>query len=78
MFYKMDEDDEKIYKRVKEITLTDYEKKGDFIDIENIWSMIEDLICEIDHKEEELNDLKQNIEDNYEPIKKEEQYEVND
>ena len=60
---------------VSDITLTDYNikwfdkdsKKG-FIDCYNLFSMIEDLLCEIDMLSEKLSDLESDIEDNYRPI----------
>lgn len=48
---------------------TDYELKGNMLPSENLQSLLEDLFIEIDEKEEELEDLKQDIEDNYEPKK---------
>lgn len=48
---------------------TDYELKGNMLPAENLESLLEDLFIELDEKEEELEDLKQDIEDNYEPKK---------
>lgn len=43
--------------------------------IDTLESNVEDLTTDKKHLEEELKDLKQNIEDNYKPIRKDEQYE---
>lgn len=61
-------------KKVSDITLVDYDIKwfdaeniDGYIDSESLLSMIEDLIVEYNHKKEEIEDLHQDIEDNYEP-----------
>lgn len=46
----------------------DYELKGNFMPSEKVFSLLEDLLCEIESKQETIDDLKQNIEDNYERI----------
>lgn len=61
-------------KKASEITLVDYDIKWydaeNFegqIDSDGLLSMIEDLIVEYHRKEEQLEDLKQDLEDNYVP-----------
>ena len=78
MYYKMNNEEQKIYNRARELTITDYEAFGDFIEVDKLWSIIEDLICEVDHKQEELDDLQQNVEENCRPIPVSEQYNVSD
>lgn len=78
MYYKMSNEEQKIYNRARELTITDYEAFGDFIEADKLWSIIEDLICEVDHKQEELDDLQQNVEENCRPIPVAEQYNVSD
>lgn len=63
-------------KKASDITLVDYDIKwfdaeniDGYIDNEGLLEMIEDLLVEYHHKEEELEDLKRDIEDNYEPRK---------
>lgn len=67
-------DNYEILKKASDITLVDYDIKWfdaenyeGYIDSEGLLSMIEDLIVEYNHKEEELEDIKQDIEDNYTP-----------
>lgn len=64
-----------IINKVHEITLTDYEIKwfdaeniDGYIEPEILLNIIQDLICEIEHKEEEIEDIKQDIEDNYKSL----------
>ena len=54
--------DEEIIKKVEEITITDYEARGNLVPAENIESMIEDLLAEIDSLNEKIEDM----EDSYE------------
>ena len=70
MFIKLDE---KIIEKIEEVTFTRVNRINDFVYAEDIKSIIEDLLIAIDEKTEELDDLKQNLEDNYKPIKVEEQ-----
>lgn len=48
---------------------TDYELKGNMLPVENLQSLLEDLFIELEAKEEEIEDLKQDMIDNYEPKK---------
>lgn len=78
MYYKLSEAYKRIYEHVTDLTLTNYEPVGDFIEIDSMWSMIEDLIAEVEHKNDEIDELKQDIQDNYRPIPVAEQYEVSE
>ena len=57
---------EELEKKVVEITGVDYTGELSLEDIEN---MIKDLICEYHKVEEKLEDIKQDINDNYVPRK---------
>ena len=57
--------DEKIIKKVEELTITDYEAKGNQVPAENIEGMIEDLLLEIEKLEEKYNDLEERIDTYY-------------
>ena len=60
MYYKLDEKEKEKIKKVKEITITDYELLGDFIPVESMMTIIEDLLMEIDRLEEEKEDYENN------------------
>ncbi len=77
---EVDESNFKILDRASKITGTDYDIKwfnaeeiDGYIEEDNLISMIEDLICEVDRLQEELEDTIQDRNDNYKPIPYEEQ-----
>lgn len=71
MFIKLDE---KIIKKVEELTLTKVNREDEFVYAEDIQSMIEDLLIEIDELNEKLLDMEEDRQQNYTPINFEDQY----
>ena len=71
MFIKLDE---KIIKKVEELTLTKVNREDEFVYAEDIQSMIEDLLIEIDELNEKLLDMEEDRQQNYTPINYENQY----
>jgi septation ring formation regulator EzrA len=72
-----------LYDRISNATSTDYgAKKIDdeyyYFDEYAIESMFEDLFCEIDSLEEKIEDMEDNIRDNYRPISPYEMYGVSE
>lgn len=63
MYVKMDE--EKL-KQIQEITCTDYEAKLGYLPVESLNDIIDDLILEVHRLEEKIEDMQQDIENNYE------------
>jgi translation initiation factor 6 (eIF-6) len=61
-------------KEVSKITITDYEVKGNFISGDTLLAALEDLLVSYHAKEEELENLQQEISENYE-LKKVNMYE---
>ncbi len=75
MYYKyLDDEHLEIIKKIQEITMHDYELKGNFIPQNSLWLMVEDLLCELDNKEEKLENYKQYVADNYRQLNDEEIY----
>ena len=64
MYLEMEE--EKI-KKIEEITVTDYEAKGNMIPAKNIYSLIDDLLYEINCLNEKIEDMQNNFEEHYQP-----------
>ena len=67
MHYKLTDDELDTMKRVTKITITDYEVEGNLVSVDNLMRAIEDLVCEIGHLEEKMEDMERDIEENYEP-----------
>lgn len=70
---------EKLYKRILEIGKSEYKKpiQADnkvYVDVDDIYTMLQDLVDEYDHKKEEYDKLKSDV-DNYYEMKKEDLYE---
>ena len=57
--------DENIIKKVEEITITDYQSKGNQVPAENVEPMIEDLLMEIQRLEDRNIDLEEKIDTYY-------------
>lgn len=72
MYYKLSDDEKKIIKKVQERTITEYDIQNDFINVEHIMYMVEDLLNEIDRLEEEKEEIIQERNDNYRPLSYEE------
>lgn len=75
MYIKLDCD---LYKKIQDITYTDYNTLGDFIPSESIEPMLEDLLLEISRLEEKIEDIERDRDDNYKPYTNEELYGVSD
>jgi hypothetical protein len=66
MYYKLSNSEYNALKKVEDITCSDYEIVGNFIPVDMLIGVIEDLLVEIDRLEEEKKDREQDIENNYE------------
>lgn len=66
--------DEKLYDEVSGLTMTDYDKKGDEVNVEVLMQMVEDLLVEYHRSEETLQDVLSDMEDNYKPLTNKEMY----
>ena len=65
MYYKLSDDEKEIIKKVQKRTITEYDIQNDFINVQHIMYMVEDLLNEIDRLEEELEEEIQDKKDNY-------------
>lgn len=66
MFYKLDKDELEMLENVSKMTYTDYEIVNDLIPAENLLAAIYDLVIEVDRLKEQIEDMEQDIENNYE------------
>lgn len=65
MYYKLSDDEKEIVNKVQKRTITEYDIQNDFINVEHIMYMVEDLLNEISRLEEELEEEIQDKNDNY-------------
>jgi len=73
-YYRMNEKIMRLVDEIcKNIACSDYEIKGEFIPVESLISMIEDLYGEVEHIKEEFDMFRQDVQDNYQPIPYQEQ-----
>lgn len=72
MYYKLSDDEKEIINKVQKRTITEYDIQNDFINVEHIMYMVEDLLNEIDRLEEEKEEIIQERNDNYRPLSYEE------
>lgn len=72
-YYRMNEKQIELLGRIIERTITDYDIHGEFIPVDSLWSIIEDLHGEVEHLEEEKQDIINDRDSNYEPISIQEQ-----
>lgn len=66
--------DEDILKKVEEATVTDYEAVGGKVTVESLKGMVEDLIIELENKDDEIKDIIEDRESNYRPLTTQEMY----
>jgi hypothetical protein len=72
-YYYLDQDLKKVIENASKITFTQYETFGDFIESEQLFNIVKDLIGEFEGLEEEFEDYKRFVEDNYKQMTIEEQ-----
>ena len=73
-YIKLTDDELEVIDKIHEITSTDYELEGNFFPTDSMIPAFEDLLCAYEILEEEFEDFKQNVEDNYEQIPVSRQY----
>ena len=66
MYYELNDSELKRIDEISTITGVNYELKGNFIPVESLLAAAEDMLMEYGVLEEKLNDLQQEISENYE------------
>ena len=69
MYWELTDEDLEKLEKIADITGVDYELKGNLVPVDSLIYALKDMLYEYHNKEEELEDLHQDIEDNYEPKK---------
>ena len=63
---------------IEEITNTNYNFNGDYSNVEKLISIIDDLLIEVRKAQEKLNELENDITENYRPVPVAEQVAISD
>lgn len=66
IFYKMNDKENAMMKEIVEITSTDYEIRGDFIPVDSLIGALYELLYQYHGIQEELENLKRDVDENYE------------
>lgn len=77
-YYLLDEKELKIFKEIEEKKITNYEIENNLLPLENVMGIVEDLLSEINSLGEKLEDLENDVRENYRPIPVSEQYGISD
>ena len=73
MYIELNDRDYELIKKVSEVTLTNYELKGNLMSTESMICAIQELLWEVERLEEEKEQLEDDIRENYKKISIEEQ-----
>lgn len=66
--------DSDILKKVQEATITNYEAVDGKVTVESLKGMVEDLLIELENKDDEIKDIIEDRESNYRPLTAHELY----
>ena len=66
--------DDDILKKVQDATITDYEAVDGKVTVESLKGMVEDLIIELENKDDEIKDIIEDRDSNYRPLTANEMY----
>lgn len=78
MKIELDDNSVETIKKAEKVMGTDYERKGNYIDLEGLVCIIRDLLWELDNLEEKVEDTQKYYEDNYEPVSASKMYGVSE
>jgi len=68
MYVEVSDKELEKYKEVSDITITDYEFKGNFVPVVSLVAMVEDLLMTIHERDDMIIQMEENIKENYIPI----------
>ena len=66
--------DDDILKKVQDATITDYEAVDGKVTVESLKGMVEDLIIELENKDDEIKDIIEDRDSNYRSLTAHEMY----
>lgn len=68
MKVEINDSDIQYLEKTEKLLGTDYERKGNYIELDSLICMIRDLLWEIDNLEEKVEYTESYYQDNYEPV----------
>lgn len=77
-YYLLNEKELKIFKEIEEKTITNYKIENNLLLLENVMGIVEDLLSEINSLNKKLEDLENDVRENYRSIPVAEQYGISD
>lgn len=69
MYWELSDEDLEKLNIISKVTGVDYELRGNLVPVDSLIYALKDMLFEYHNKLEEIEDLKQDLEDNYEPRK---------
>lgn len=69
MYWELSDEDLEKLEKIAEVTGVDYELRGNLVPVDSLIYALKDMLYEYHKKEEKIEELEQDIEDNYEPKK---------
>lgn len=68
MYIEVSDKELERFKEVSDITITDYEFKGNFVPVVSLVAMVEDLLMTVHERDDMIVNMEENIKENYRPI----------
>jgi len=53
------------FNEISNITVTDYEFKGNFVPVVSLLTMIDDLLLEVHDRDDKIKEMEENVRENY-------------
>ena len=69
MYCEIAENDMASFKEIEDMSIADYDIKGNLVSVDSLYSMVLDLLNEVHIQQEIREDLEEDMRENYEPKK---------
>ena len=78
MYIEVSDKELERFKEVSDITITDYDFKGNFVPVVTLMAMVEDLLIAIHERDDMIVQMEENVKENYKRIPISEQVGIDD